>query len=152
MKQSSFDLPTAPAMKPRKVDLAKIPENSNIAGFENCFDFLKDENLWKKYKSTNQIPCLFQSNDLLGDDGKSTSQITKPLQIESYSPIFCIEEDQEMEDKVSNSDEFMSEGSQESPEIGSHHPKAPSSRPNRFHSTKATPFFSMLSKKKIPQP
>ncbi|CAI2386086.1 unnamed protein product [Moneuplotes crassus] len=139
-------------MKPRKVEFTKLPENSNIAGFENCFDFLKDDSLVKKYKSTNQIPCLFSSSDLLADDSKNTPQPIETHKIESYSPFFCIEEDQEMEDKISNSDEIMSEASQESFDRGSYDNKVvSSSRMSRFHSTKATPFFGLLSKKNIPR-
>lgn len=73
----------------------------------------------KKYKSTNQIPCLFPSHDLLNDEVKTTSKPVEAHKIETYSPIFSIEEDQEMEDKISNSDEIMSEASQESFDRGS---------------------------------
>lgn len=84
---------------------------------------MKDDSLFKKYKSTNQIPCLFPSSDLLSDETKNVPQAVEPHKIESYSPIFCIEEDQEMEDKISNSDEIMSEASQESFDRGSYEHK-----------------------------
>lgn len=100
-----------------------MPENTNVSGFENWFDFLKEANVTeKKYKSTNQIPCLFGSGDLLNEDSKQTKPVPDH-KIETYSPIFSIEEDQEMEDKVSNSDDIMSEASQESHDQGSQEPK-----------------------------
>lgn len=62
------------------------------------FDFLKDENHQeKKYKSTNQIPFLFNSEDLFGCQNAqmSTAEETnaEPVKCEAFAPFFSIEED-----------------------------------------------------------
>mmetsp|Transcript_11132 Transcript_11132/g.12596 ORF Transcript_11132/g.12596 Transcript_11132/m.12596 type:complete len:98 (-) Transcript_11132:268-561(-) len=97
MKQSACFLPTAPCMKPRKVNLTDFASNTNIPGFENCFDFLKEANQEKKYKSTNQIPLLFSSDDLLNTESipaaHEPEESKMPLRDEIYTPFFAIEED-----------------------------------------------------------
>ena len=90
---------------PRKVNFGDFGRDSEDA----IFDFLKEGEHEKKYKSTNQIPLLFSSEDLLdnkkvGQDGKHSPQ----------NPFFAIQEDMEMEDQISNSDGMMSESGKES--------------------------------------
>ena len=82
------------------------------------FDFLKDGSHEKKYKSTNQIPFLFSGEDLFSQNNANEAVETHTPEQESkadvFTPFFAIEEDQEMEDEVSNSDGFMSDAGQES--------------------------------------
>jgi hypothetical protein len=83
------------------------------------FDFLKEMNQTeKKYKSTNQIPLLFSSEDLfetkssyMPTSGETKMQKAKE---EAYTPFFSIEEDLLMEDEISNSDCMTSEAGHES--------------------------------------
>lgn len=85
------------------------------------FDFLKDgHHAEKKYKSTNQIPLLFSSEDLfetkssyMPTSGDTKMQMAKE---ELYTPFFSIEEDLLMEDEISNSDWVTSEAGHESVE------------------------------------
>lgn len=111
--------------RPRKVNLTDFASNTNIAGFENCFDFLKDgKHAEKKYKSTNQIPLIFSSEDLLNNQSMApvpeTEEHKGVYKDEVFTPFFAIEEDWEMEDEISNSDGTMSEAGQESIDSGSH--------------------------------
>lgn len=83
------------------------------------FDFLKDgEHQEKKYKSTNQIPFFFNSEDLFGCQNAqmSTAEETnaEPTKCEPFTPFFSIEEDWEMEDEMSQSDGLISEPGHES--------------------------------------
>ena len=77
------------------------------------FDFLKDSK-WtgNKYFSTSQIP-YFTGEDLLGsnkgDIDQSKNEHMKHSNNEIFTPFFAIEEDFEMEDATSNSDEHTSE-------------------------------------------
>jgi len=94
--------------------LSQFGQDSDSA----IFDFLKDgKHKENKYKSTNQIPYLFNSEDLFSTKNAnmdtaadSHMQYTKD---EAFTPFFAIEEDLEMEDEVSNSD-YFSETGQES--------------------------------------
>lgn len=94
--------------------MAQFGQDSDAA----MFDFLKDgKHKENKYKSTNQIPYLFNSEDLFCN--KNTNMDTAAdshmhcIKDEAFTPFFAIEEDLEMEDQVSNSD-YFSEAGQES--------------------------------------
>lgn len=100
------------------------------------FDFLKDGSHEKKYKSTNQIPFLFSSEDLFThNNANEDAEINTPEQetkADVFTPFFAIEEDLEMEDQVSNSDGLMSEGGQESNDSETVQPKGKPKFSNAF--------------------
>lgn len=76
------------------------------------FDFLKDSKwIGNKYYSTSQIP-YFTGEDLLGSSKEVVDQAENTHskhKNEIFTPFFAIEEDLEMEDAASNSDEHTSE-------------------------------------------
>ena len=77
------------------------------------FDFLKDKKYTEnKYNSTSQIP-YFSGEDLFSN-AKGEIDTTEDAHMaatrdEIFTPFFAIEEDLEMEDAVSNSDDRVSE-------------------------------------------
>lgn len=91
--------------RPRKVNFGDFGKDSDDA----IFDFLKEGEHEKKYKSTNQIPYLFSSENLL--DNKKVEIVDNH---NSKNPFFSILEDTEMEDQISNSDGMISETGKES--------------------------------------
>lgn len=77
------------------------------------FDFLKDKKYTEnKYNSTSQIP-YFGGEDLFanvkGEIYGTEDANMAPTRDEIFTPFFAIEEDLEMEDAVSNSDDRVSE-------------------------------------------
>ena len=91
------------------VKLSSYGQNLDSA----MFDFLKDSKCTgNKYYSTSQIP-YFIGEDLL-EHNKGDVELTEDThnskwKPEIFTPFFAIEEDLEMEDDVSNSDEHTSE-------------------------------------------
>uniref|UniRef100_A0A7S3JHR9 Uncharacterized protein n=1 Tax=Euplotes harpa TaxID=151035 RepID=A0A7S3JHR9_9SPIT len=137
-------------MKPRMVKLSNYGQNSDSA----MFDFLKDGTYTgNKYKSTSQIPC-FTGEDLFGNrnTAMNTSEDThmRNGKEEIFTPFFSIEEDMEMEDAVSNSDEVLSEAEPESVQsyFCSFASDFKNKQPKRYQSTKqATPFLGLFSRR-----
>lgn len=77
------------------------------------FDFLKDEKLTEnKYKSTSQIPYFTGEDPFAFNDANDTAHedaYMEEARNELLNNFFAIEEDLEMEDQVSNSDDLTSE-------------------------------------------
>ena len=98
--------------RPRIIKLAAYGQNSD----SSMFDFLKDRKYTEnKYNSTSQIPLIW-GEDLFGHT-KGEADATEDTHMSSgkdeiFTPFFAIEEDLEMEDAVSNSDDVVSEQEQ----------------------------------------